>query len=90
MWAYVSYIPIHFTLRLRARRACSLGLRARKDKIELGVTPRVGICLLYPLYISRSACARAEPMVSACVLEKSLKMYRGYRRHMPTRGCFLG
>ena len=48
----------------------------------------MGLLAIY-LRILRSACARAEPVVSACVLEKSLKMYRGYRRHMPTRGCFL-
>ena len=30
------------------------------------------------LYISRSACARAEPVVSACVLEKSLEIHSKY------------
>ena len=32
----------------------------------------------YLLCISRSACARAEPVVSACVLEKSLEIHSKY------------
>ena len=40
----------------------------------------MGICLLYP-YTFHAPPARAEPVVSACVLEKSLKM----RRYMSDR-----
>lgn len=40
----------------------------------------MGLPAIY-LRILRSACARAEPVVSACVLEKSLKM----RRYMADR-----
>ena len=34
----------------------------------------MGLSAIY-LCILRSACARAEPVVSACVLEKSLEIY---------------
>ena len=37
-------------------------------------TQQPGVCPPYS-YALRSACARAEPVVSACVLVKSLKMH---------------
>ena len=43
----------------------------------------------YLLCISRSACARAEPVVSACVLVKSLKMH-SYMADRPLAAAVFG
>ena len=49
----------------------------------------MGICLLYP-YTFHAPPARAEPVVSACVLEKSLKMYRDIGDICPHAAVFWG
>ena len=46
-------------------------------KTEIKHPAPAGLSGLY-VSISRSACARAEPVVSACVLEKSLEIHRKY------------
>ena len=48
----------------------------------------MGLSAIY-LRILRSACARAEPVVSACVLEKSLKMRR-YMTDRPMAAAVFG
>lgn len=48
----------------------------------------MGLSAIY-LRILRSACVRAEPVVSACVLEKSLKMRR-YMTDRPMAAAVFG
>ena len=48
--------------------------------------PRVGICLLYPLYIFSDFSSTQAETIGSARAQAEREMYRGYRRHMPTRG----